>query len=196
LPLLWEVKPHLIGAYANSTKKYGHYALTGRGGLYERWSWITDTISFIVKPPTFGTYYSSSRVMYFDEEEDEPSFSVWPRIAAAADSYAYAEQWTTPFPKNLTNWPNSIYQLGWPIPENNSNTFARVMADIIGRDPDDYLTGLQTAPGNLVPKPIVGTVYNQYQSILGPSPNNPFHPPTVNPANPVLWPPFGYTLAP
>lgn len=74
-------------------------------------------------------------VLYSDADNGQGSSEKgWKKIIAAAGSYAYAEQADANgnVPTSLSHWPNSWYQLLG----NNSNTFIRQMAKLIGRNPD------------------------------------------------------------
>jgi len=73
-------------------------------------------------------------VIYTDFQNNlHDSARRWQDIARAAQNYAYAEHPVGPV---LRNWPNSKYQFPWESPGNNSNTFIREMARVVGRNAD------------------------------------------------------------
>jgi len=90
-------------------------------------------------------------VVIYSDVENVDTVSKWTAVVAAATTYAYGEQEANY--GTLLNWPNSKYKLFG----NNSNTFVREMARVIGRNAD-VVGGLH--PGNLsaVPVPDPGYV--------------------------------------
>jgi RHS repeat-associated protein len=73
-------------------------------------------------------------VIYSDFQNARPDAARrWQDIVRAAQAYPYAEH---PVGPTLQNWPNSKYRLPWENPGNNSNTFAREMARVTGRNAD------------------------------------------------------------
>jgi len=90
-------------------------------------------------------------VLYSDADNGRGSSEKgWKQIIGAASSYAYAEQADANgnVPTTLTHWPNSWYQLLG----NNSNTFIRQMAKLIGRNPD--VIGGGWIAGRTDPEPV------------------------------------------
>lgn len=83
-------------------------------------------------------------VVIYSDVENPNAAARWRAIVAAATTYAYGEQEANY--GTLLNWPNSEYELFG----NNSNTFIREMARLIGRNAD-VVGGWH--PGNLVAVP-------------------------------------------
>lgn len=123
---------------------YKHeYTVPLKGGGFRK---VSDpiSISFIRKSATAERRY----VLFSDAQNGKGSgASHWKQILTAADSYAYAESTDgTHPPLVLKRWPNSWYS----VFGNNSNTFIRQMANVIGRDPDVIGGGI--IPGNREPR--------------------------------------------
>ena len=94
-------------------------------------TFVWDNISVIHNSST-----ATRRIVIFADRDNGNGESArqWQRIVRGATTYAYAEQ--DPLGPVLQNWPNSQYQFPWDNPANNSNTFVREMARIIGRNAD------------------------------------------------------------
>jgi RHS repeat-associated protein len=88
-------------------------------------------------------------VIYADSHSNSDASGKWDQIHNAAQAYAFA-QFPPQSPRAL-NWPNSKYGIGINGNFNNSNTFIREMARVIGRNAD-WITG--NHPGNSSPQQV------------------------------------------
>ncbi len=110
-------------------------------------SFVWDLVSEIRNsstPKDFAVIYSD-----FQNPSRDAS-AKWNLIVAAATTYPYGEQESNY--GTLLNWPNSKYELFG----NNSNTFPREMAKVIGRNAD-VVGGWH--PGNLTALPVTDPGY-------------------------------------
>jgi RHS repeat-associated protein len=105
---------------------------------------VADRISYIQKLST-----ATRRIVIYSDKTSGNAKAAWDKIKSAAESYAYAEQ--DPIGPVLQHWPNSSYRLPWQKPANNSNTFIRKMAHVVGRDADS-IGG--NHPGALFAQPV------------------------------------------
>ncbi|OVE77625.1 hypothetical protein BVX99_02200 [bacterium F16] len=124
-------------------RTYRRYRPKPRGG--GEWVEVTEAVSIsVIRRQSTAT----RRVVILTGDDDEVEED-WRLVENFATNYLFAEQ--HPIGRTLTNWSQSWY--GIPIvgagrPPNNSNTFIRGAAQIIGRNADN-IGGLH--PGNDFP---------------------------------------------
>jgi RHS repeat-associated protein len=90
-------------------------------------------------------------VVIYSDVDNPNAKARWKAIVAAATTYPYGEQRATR--GTLFHWPNSQYELFG----NNSNTFVREMATVIGRNAD-VIGGWHPGNSSAVPVPDPGYV--------------------------------------
>jgi RHS repeat-associated protein len=131
-----------VGEVAPDATRVDFYQLQAAYGKFGHYVWrrpkpteppqrefVGDWISYIERAST-----ATRRIVIYSDITSGNAKAAWARIKQAAESYAYAEQY--PIGLVLTHWPNSRYQFPRQLPGNNSNTFAREMARVVGRDAD------------------------------------------------------------
>ncbi len=115
---------------SNVDNVYGYSGTTtvarGPRGTRRVKYWNYTSVSFIIDDNNRPNH---EYVIYGSDQKDVKS--KWSSIVTAAKKYPYAEHGKKG--SILQNWPNSKYEAP---PGNNSNTFIRVMARVIGRNAD------------------------------------------------------------
>src|SRR6185437_6544962 len=114
---------------------------------------VKDRISYIIKGST-----AKRKIAIYSDKTTGNAKAAWDKIKSAAESYAYAEEY--PIGEVLQHWPNSSYRLPWQTPANNSNTFVREMARVVGRDAD-VIGG--NHPGALFAQPVPYPGYTPFR---------------------------------
>ena len=164
-----------VGEVAPDATRVDYYQLQADYGKFGHYVWrrpkpteppqrefVGDWISYIERVST-----ATRRIVIYSDITSGNASAAWARIKQAAEAYAYAEY---PLGNVLRHWPHSRYQFPWESPGNNSNTFAREMARVVGRDAD-VIGG--SHPGAIYAGPIPYPGYTPVRRNNQATPGNP-----------------------